>query len=171
MTDWSRESLREVAMGTALGIVVVVLLVSGGTPSWLRGAAGVVACLAAAAPLLPILVLVPWHFLAIHRGLTPRRTEPSAVFIRDGWVVRTGPRDGETIRIRLGAIRRARVARNDNWTASKMLDDAIGLFGSSGRELLRIPLGSQGSDDLLAVLARDGVPTEEVAVSAPAVLD
>ena len=52
-----------------------------------------------------------------------------------------------------------------------MLEDALGLFASNGRELERLPESATGFDGLLAELGARGIPIEHVDVSAPAVLD
>ncbi|MFO0576355.1 MAG: hypothetical protein U1A78_20315 [Polyangia bacterium] len=125
--------------------------------------------LVAAVPLLPILALVPWHFLALHRGLTKRLPTRCVVSLDDGSfdVIR-----GSThTRHALSAIVRGRFVRNDNWTESKMLEDALGLFAARGREVVRLPESTEGLDALLAELHRRGVPIEDVSVSAPAYLD
>jgi hypothetical protein len=171
MTGWPREHIRDAVLGTLLGGVVLALLVWSGTPAWLRTGAGLVALVAFAAPFLPILVLIPWHFVAIHQGLTPRRAMPATVIVADGWIVCTEPKTGKETRVRWGEVARARVVRNDNWSQSKMLDDALGLFASGRRELLRVPLDSNGADRLIGELAAAAVPIEHVAVSAPTFLD
>ncbi|WP_437534922.1 hypothetical protein WME79_11955 [Sorangium sp. So ce726] len=71
----------------------------------------------------------------------------------------------------LGIIVRARFARNDNWTESKMLEDALGLFALDGREIERLPGSAADLGGLLVELEARGIPIEHVYVSAPAVLD
>ena len=71
----------------------------------------------------------------------------------------------------LDLIARARFARNDNWTESKMLEDALGLFTAKGREIERLPESATGLDELQRELGDRGVPIEHVEVSAPAILD
>ncbi|WP_437745638.1 hypothetical protein WMF39_11780 [Sorangium sp. So ce1504] len=66
---------------------------------------------------------------------------------------------------------RARFARNDNWTESKMLEDALGLFALDGREIERLPGSAADLGGLLVELEARGIPVEHVYVSAPAVLD
>lgn len=161
----------ELSVGTLLGIGVLAALLVRETPAWLRMVAVGVVVLASLAPMLPILVLVPWHFIALHRGLVGRPAEPTTVALDDGWVIFTHPAPRACRRVRLASIHRARVARNDNWTQSKMLDDAVGLFDETRREVARIPLGSHGADELIATLARAQVPIDEVSVSAPTFLD
>ena len=71
----------------------------------------------------------------------------------------------------LGIIVRARFARNDNWTESKMLENALGLFALDGREIERLPESATGLDELLVELGARRIPIEHIYVSAPAVLD
>jgi hypothetical protein len=66
---------------------------------------------------------------------------------------------------------RARMARNDNWTESKLLEDALGLFAESSRELARVPESAEGFEALSAELRAREIPVDDVAVSAPAFLD
>jgi len=74
-------------------------------------------------------------------------------------------------RCELAEVTRARRVCNDNWTESKLLEDALGLFAASGRELVRVPLSAAGVDALMVALGRRGVPIDEVLTSAPAFLD
>ena len=129
----------------------------------------IVIMLVAAAPLLPVVLLIPWHFLALHRGLTKRLPDRCVVALAAGSLHVT--RGSTHTRHALSAIVRGRFVRNDNWTESKILEDALGLFAVRGRELVRLPESTAGLDALLAELHRRGVPIEDVHVSAPAYLD
>lgn len=121
--------------------------------------------------LLPLLVLglIPWHFLALYRGLTKRTRIGCVVSLADGLLhVKRGSQHTSHA---LDAVARGRFARNDNWTESKMLEDALGLFSKRGRELVRLPASTEGLEALLAELRRRGIPVEDVYVSAPAFFD
>lgn len=157
------------AVGVVLGGLALAGLTVGEAPRWVRGLSGALVALAILAPALPPLVLLPWHFVAVRRGLTPRRSGPCAVRVVDGALF--VDRGGRRTRLDLHEISRARRARNDNWTESKLLEDALGLFSSTGRELARVPLGADGIDALFGALAGRGVPIDDVLVSAPALLD
>lgn len=80
-------------------------------------------------------------------------------------------RGNKQTRHALDDITRARLARNDNWTESKMLEDALGLFAKNGRELARVPESATGFGALLIELNARKIPIEEVDVSAPTLLD
>lgn len=125
--------------------------------------------LASVLPPLLILLLIPWHFLAVRRGLMKRTTTGCAVSLAGGSLhVQRGLK--HTSRS-LDGIVRGRFARNGNWTESKMLEDALGLFAAGGREVVRLPESAEGLDALLAELRHRGIPVEDVEVSAPALLD
>lgn len=159
-------SWKEVLAILAISAATLVILLDNRSPTWLRTGLGV---LVFAAPFLPILALIPWHFIALHRGLTGRSRVPCVVSLSEGaiHVERGNKRTSHA----LSTIVRARFARNDNWTESKMLEDALGLFASDGREIERLPESATGLDELLVELGARGIPIEHVGVSAPAVLD
>jgi hypothetical protein len=52
-----------------------------------------------------------------------------------------------------------------------MLEDALGLFASNGREIERLPKSTTGLDELLVELSACGIPIEDIDASAPAFLD
>ena len=142
-------------------------------PHWLSTLAhtlfALCAVLAALLPVLTVLVLVVDYFVARHRGLAKRTSARWAVSIEgDDLHVE---RDGVRRRLPLRSVVRARFARNENWTESKLLEDALGLFTASGREVARLPESAQGLDALVTELARRGVAIEPVYVGAPAYLD
>ncbi|MDI3284115.1 hypothetical protein [Polyangium sp. 15x6] len=120
-------------------------------------------------PVLPFLLLIPWHFIALHRGLARRSDVPCVMSLSEG--VLHVQRGDERKSHALTGVARARLARNENWTESKMLEDALGLFAANGREIVRLPESATGFDELQRELDARGIPIEHVDVSAPAVLD
>jgi hypothetical protein len=166
---YSRELWRDLAVGTMLGCMVLAALLAEGTPRWLRSVATGVVVLAMLAPLLPVLVLLPWHLIAVRRGLAPRSTTSFTLAIREGDVVITHAIKAACYP--LNEVARARVARNSNWTESKMLEDALSLVDTRGRRLARVPLTAHGVEEVVGELKRRGIPIDEVEVSAPAFLD
>lgn len=163
-----RELLAILAIMTGT-IVLLVLAKQPASSPWLRRSVGVLVLVATAAPALPFLALIPWHFIAVRRGLIRRSRAPCAVSLAQE-ILRV-ERGAKLTRHALGTIARARFARNDNWTESKILEDALSLFASNGREIERLPQSATGLDELLAELGARGIPIEDVYVSAPAVLD
>lgn len=159
-------SWREALAISAIGAATVAILASHRTPTWLRA---IVVGLGIVVPFLPLLALLPQHFLATRRGLIRRSRIPCAVEISGEAIHVT--RGDERKTHALGMIVRARFTRNDNWTESKVLEDALGLFGSDGREIARLPASTAGLDALLAELGARAIPIEDVYVSAPAILD
>lgn len=133
-------------------------------PLWLQ----VIAALAFFFPVLPYALLLPWHFIARGRGLIARSDLPTTLVLDGNTLVATHHK--KTVRIALEQVTRARDARNDNWGESKMLVDALTLYGGR-RRLLRVPLDSNGIDALISTLQRRGVPIEYVLISAPTLLD
>ena len=129
-------SWKEVVAALAIGAAVLagLFLVDASSPAWLRVIFAVVLSLVGLAvtlaPALPILVLIPWHFVALHRGLIRRSSFPCAVSVAKGAIQVT--RADQLSSHALESIVRARFARNGNWTESKMMDDALGLFASRG---------------------------------------
>jgi hypothetical protein len=137
--------------------------------TFLKGLVFILIMVVSLVPILPYLVLIPWHFIALHRGLTKRTTIGCLVALADGsFDVKCGSKHSSHS---LDGIVRGRFVRNDNWTESKMLEDALGLFTEGGREVVRLPESTEGLDALLAELHHRGIPIEEVYVSAPAFLD
>ena len=169
--DGERMSWKEMVAIFAICAATLALLifVDAGSPAWLHAVLGVLLFAATVAPALPFLVLIPWHFISLHRGLIRRGRGPCVVSISQG-AVHVKRADKVTSHA-LGSIVRARFTRNDNWTESKMLEDALGLFASNGREIERLPESATGFDELLVELGAGGIPIEHVDVSAPAVLD
>lgn len=157
------------SIGVAVGGLAVAGLTLAAVPIWLRWVSGAVAALAFAAPVLPFLALLPWHFLALRRGLMPRSRGPCTVTLAHGAL--SVDHGATHTRCDLDEVSRARRARNDNWTESKMLEDAIGLFSAKGVEIARVPLAAAGVDELVRALDELGVPIDDVLVSAPAFLD
>lgn len=169
---WSwKEALATLAICTVT--FVGLAFVDHGSPSWLRTSVGVLVSVllmaVTAAPALPFLLFIPWHFIALHRGLISRSRVPCVVSLSQE-VIHIERGDKLTSHM-LGIIARARFAQNDNWTESTMLEDALGLFASDGREIGRLPRSATGFDELLVELGARGIPIEYVHVSAPAVLD
>jgi hypothetical protein len=159
-------SWKEALAILALIAAMLFIFLDDRSPAWLRAGFGV---LLIAGPFLPVLALVPWHFIALRRGLVSRSRIPCEVSLSEGYIhVKRG--DKRTSHA-LGAVVRARFARNDNWTESKMLEDALGLFTSNGREIERLPESATGLNELLIELGARGVPIEHIDVSAPALLD
>lgn len=158
-------------VGMALGAALCVALrtVDAGSPMWLRVAVGVILLAVTVAPAVPFLALIPWHFVALHRGLVSRGSVPCVVTVSGGVIHVESA--GKLRSHALDDIVRARFVRNGNWTESKMLEDALGLFASSGREIDRLPESTTGLDELLVELGVRGIPIEEREVSAPAFLD
>ena len=113
--------------------------------------------------------LLPWHFIAMHRGLVPRSEQRHTVSVEGGAATLT--HGNKRTRCDLNQVSRARRAFNDNWTESKMLEDAVSLFSAKGRALVRVPVSADGFDGLMRELAARGVVVEDVPVSAPAFLD
>ncbi|MDC0742793.1 hypothetical protein [Polyangium mundeleinium] len=159
-------SWKETAVSLAIGAVLLFIFLDDRFPTWLRASIGI---LIIVAPVLPFLVLLPWHFIARSRGLAPRSDVPCVVSLSEGGLhVQRG--DKRTSHV-LDLVARARFARNDNWTESKMLEDALGLFTAKGREIERLPESATGLDELQRELGARGIPIEDVEVSAPAFLD
>jgi hypothetical protein len=150
----------------AIGAVGLAIVLNDRSPGWLRAGVYVLAWVG---PFLPLLALIPWYFIAKHRGLIPRSRVPCVVSLYEGAIhVRRGNKCSSHP---LGIVVRARFARNDNWTESKTLEDALGLFAPNGREIERLPESATGLGELLIELEARGIPVEHVYVSAPAVLD
>ena len=81
-----RRLLQNEAFQSVLGVLLLAPLAIWGllvpdAPRWVKACAGVICVLALLAPALPFLALLPWHFIAVHRGLVSRsdqrRTEAS----------------------------------------------------------------------------------------------
>lgn len=161
MSGLSQERWRDAAWYAGLGALLLMSYALGG---W-----GVVGAVVTIGPFLPVAALVPWYFVARQRGLAPRSARPLAVTLAEGALILEGlhrPR-----RVPLDAVRRARFVRNDNWTESKLLDDALTLLDGRGRVLGRVPLSAAGVEVLEGELRRRGVTVEERWVSAPTLLD
>lgn len=157
---------KDVGLGIALGGVALVGLLWSDAPTWLQVVAGLIALLATLFPVLPFAVLLPWHFVARRRGLMPRSNEPTALRVEADALIIT--HRGKTTRIALDEVTRVRDARNDNWTESRMLADALTLYGAKP---VRVPLDADGIDTLISTLQRRNVPIEYVLISAPTVVD
>ena len=162
-----KEAVAALAIGAAT--LASLVFVDAGSPTWIRAAVCVLLFAVAVIPALPFLVLIPWHFIALHRGLTSRSSVPCEVSLSEGFI--HFKRGNKRTSHALITIVRARFARNDNWTESKMLEDALGLFISNGREIARLPESATGLDELLVELGARGIPIEHIDISAPAVLD
>ncbi|EYF01179.1 hypothetical protein [Chondromyces apiculatus] len=162
-----KEGLTILAIGTAA--LLLFVFVDEHSPTWLRTSVGVLVIAATVAPVLPFLALIPWHFIARHRGLIGSSRIPCVVSLSQEVIHVT--RGNKLTTHALTTIARARFAQNDNWTESKMLEDALGLFTSNGREIERLPRSATGFDKLLVELGARDIPIEYVYVSAPAVLD
>lgn len=162
-----QEAVAALAIGAAL--LAGLIFVDAGSPVWLRATVAVLFLAVTVAPALPFLMLIPWHFIALHRGLIRRGSVPCVVSISKGAI--HVERANKLSSHALDSIVRGRFARNGNWTESKMLEDALGLFVSSGREIERLPKSTTGLDELLAELNARRIPIEDIDVSAPAFLD
>jgi len=157
---------KEVVAIVAISGISLVILVHDGSPKWLRA---IVTVLCTAGPFLPIFALIPWHFIAKHQGLMSRGAIPWVVSCSNGSLIveRGNKRTSHSFE----RIVRARMAQNDNWTESKMLEDALGLFAANGREVVRLPESATGFTSIIEELGARGIPIEYVGVSAPALLD
>jgi len=115
--------------------------------------------------LLILLAMVP---VSVFQGLALRDHRPWRV-AREGGVLRVsnGKRASE---VALSDVRRVRWAFNGNWTESKIVEDALTLYGERGRRLVKIPGCAAGIVELRQLL-RERVHEEQVEVAAPAYLD
>lgn len=163
------ESFQSVLIVLVLGSLTLWGLLVPDAPRWVKACAAVICVLAFLGPALPALALLPWHFIAVHRGLVPRSERRRIIELEAGAATITHG-DKQT-RCDLKQVSRARRAFNDNWTESKMLEDAVTLFSVKGRALVRVPVSAEGFDELMRELAARGVVVEDVPVSAPAFLD
>ena len=82
-----RRLLHNEVFQSMLGVLILGPLAIWGllvpdAPRWVKACAGVICVLALLAPALPLLALLPWHFLAVHRGLVSRSDQPRTV---DKW--------------------------------------------------------------------------------------
>jgi len=75
------------------------------------------------------------------------------------------------VTLTIADVARARLARNSNWTKSRLVEDALTLVDRHGVRLLKVPASAQGFATLLEGLAARAVPLSRVDVSAPAILD
>jgi hypothetical protein len=157
------------AIGIAVGGVAAAGLTLDAVPSWLRWASEAVVAIVVVAPALPFVALLPWYFVALRRGLISRSRGPCTVAVAHG-VLRVD-RGATQTRYRLAEVSRARSARNDNWSESAMLEDALGLFSAKGREIVRVPLAATGIHELVRALDELGVQIDDVLVTAPTFLD
>ncbi len=159
-------SSSEVVLTVALSALLIGVMISDKTPSWLRALAG---ALVFVGPFVPVLALLPWHFVAKRQGLISRSQIPCVLLMDDdGLLVDRG---GKRLHYAWSRVARVRWARNDNWTESKMLEDAAGLFDERGREFERIPESARGFAMLMEAFTARKIPVEIVLVSAPAILD
>lgn len=159
-------SLKDVVAIVVTSGIFLFILIYNGSPTWLRI---MIILLVTVGPFLPILALIPWHFIAKHQGLMSRSPIPTVVSCSNGFIQIT--RGNKRTSLPFEHIVRARLARNDNWTESKMLEDALGLFAANGREIERLPESATGFATVLSELDARGIPIEYVDVSAPTVLD
>ncbi|MCA9641211.1 MAG: hypothetical protein H6718_21235 [Polyangiaceae bacterium] len=156
----------------AVGVVIGGLIVAGlvaPVPIWVRRVAQGVGLLAMAAPVLPFIALIPWHFIAVRRGLIARSRRPFSIAVADGTL--TVEHGASRTHCDLSEVTVARRAFNDNFSESRMLEDAIGLFSANRRELVRVPVASTGIDELIRALRQRNIPIDDVPVSAPTFLD
>lgn len=133
---WSR---KELAFTVVLCAVTLAGIAWDDAPTWLRMTAKLILMLALFAPLLPFLALLPWHFVALHRGLMSRSKVPTQLAIEDGVLIIV--HGVKTTRIALDAIRSAREACNENWSDSKMLADALTIYG---KQSAKVPTNADG---------------------------
>ncbi len=129
---------------------------------------GVVMLLGMLAPAGELLILLAMVPLSVHQGLAMRDHRPWRV-TREGGVLWVSHGERET-QVPVAAVRRMRWAFNGNWTESKLVEDALTLFGERGRKLVKIPGSAQGLDPLRREL-RQQFHEEQVDVAAPAYLD
>lgn len=159
-------SWQEVVLIVVLSPLVIGVIFYEKTPSWLRMLVGALVFIG---PCVPVLALVPWHFVAKHRGLVSRSQIPCNVTMDAAFL--HIERGSKQVSYAWANVVRARMAQNDNWTESTMLEDALGLFDARGREIDRIPESAVGFTALVAEISAREIPLDYVDVSAPAFLD
>jgi hypothetical protein len=167
----ARRVFDSVWFDSTLGVVLGALAVYGftnGAPSWAKLVSAVLSGLVLLLPVAPLLVILVDLRSALRRGLIRRGV--ACTVVNDAGAVAVSSR-GRTVRHPLADVGRARRARNDNWSESKLVEDALGLFSVRGRELVRVPLSASGVEALERALTDRGVPVEEVWVAAPTFLD
>ena len=121
------------------------------------------------APVLFVIALPFWHGWCIGRGLRLRtRARWRVVSTAAAVVVWCGE---ESTELPAANIASGRLAQNANWTDSRFLEDALTLFDSHGKSLLKIPSSADGFSILLDQLTAKGVPVSRIEVPAPAFLD
>lgn len=121
------------------------------------------------APLLFLVVLPFWWARSVRKGLRTRRSQPCAVQTHsDAFLVRTGAREQS---FPFPSVVRCRFAINANWTESKLVENALTLFDTTGKPLVKVPSSAAGFEQLVLALKDRNIPIDKVEVDAPAFLD
>jgi hypothetical protein len=153
--------------GTLLAIALVVpVFVWPGWGTYLRIISVLVFVLLSLGPGIVIAVVT---VVSVRRGLILRDGKTGNVArSEDSIVVERG---ASSRRVRWSDIDRARVAENDNWTASRIVTDAVSLLDARGAVVAKFPLEAPGGKEVLARLEDRGVEVEPRAIEGPAYLD
>lgn len=150
-----------------IGVVAAAMLSASWAWPWSR--TWLLVLLVGGVPILILAVLPIWCLWSVWRGLRVRSSAR--------WRVET---TDDTFTIWKGASRRtlaiadiggARLARNSNWTESRLVEDALTVMDRHGGQLLKLPASTQGFSTLLEVLDARAVPLSRVDISAPTILD
>lgn len=152
---------------TTIGVIVAAMLLASWAWPWSR--TWLLVLLAGGVPVLILAVLPIWCLWSVWRGLRVRSRVPWRIEMTDDTL--TLWKGSNRVTLTIADVARARLARNSNWTKSRLVEDALTLVDRHGVRLLKVPASAQGFATLLEGLAARAVPLSRVDVSAPAILD
>lgn len=121
------------------------------------------------APLLLLIALPFWVASSVFQGMSLRGWQRWEVRLRAGKLELSAGR--RSLLLEMESIAEARWATNGNWTRSRLVEDALTLYGWNGRRLAKIPESSKGFWKLRDVLRDSDIQFNTVEVAAPAYLD
>lgn len=117
----------------------------------------------------PLLMLPTMTIHSVWAGLAMRHHIPWEISLTDSAI--EARRKGRHVHLPLATIASARMVENDNWTESTVVEDALTLRDERGKRVLKVPRSARGFEELMAWIARAGLPLERVGVGGPAFLD
>lgn len=110
------------------------------------------------------------YLMALNKGLVKKDKANWCVLTNDFEIKVTINEKTKSV-IPFNSIAKAKYAYDDGWTESKMVEDALNLFDSRNRLLIKFPESAKGFKEAYSLIESKGIKINRCVVDAPSFLD